>query len=80
MAHEQLYRQCKMEKQVETGKKIHMAWIPSQFAKLGKTISLKKADDSWSTGWRVVFVGGTKTQESIDAQRDAQKRWESVIK
>lgn len=81
MPSKQLYRQCRMEKPTEKGKLVHTAWIPSQFAKAGKVISLKNKDETWSGGWTVVSAGtSTKTVEDMDIQRDAQKRWESVLK
>ena len=39
MSNKQLYRQCRMEKEIETGKLIHVAWIPTQYAKKDKVIS-----------------------------------------
>jgi hypothetical protein len=31
-----------------------MAWIPEKFASIGKFIKIKKDDDSWEDGWKVV--------------------------
>jgi len=81
MAHKQLYRQCVMEKQIENGKRIHTAWIPTQFAKVGKKIGLKLEDESWDEGWTVTLAGSQpKEMEFLDQQRDAHKRWDSVLK
>ena len=33
------------------------AWIPEQFAKVGKYVSLNQFDDDWEDGWKVIEVG-----------------------
>lgn len=100
MGNKQLYRQCKMEKQTDNGKLVHTAWIPSQFAKVGKNISLLQnpanreggitgggscivdtSQEYWDHGWVVVEAGDSlRDQDDANRQRDAQKRWESVLK
>jgi len=78
--HQQLYRQCRMEKKTETGKLVHTAWIPTQFAHVGKNISIKNSDDEWVGGWQVVEASsGTRTHDDMETQRDAHKRWEEVL-
>jgi len=76
MSNKQIYRQCKLVKE----NTYDIAWIPSQFAKVGKNLSLK-INEEWQEGWKVVEVySGSRTHDEMDLQRDAQKRWESVIK
>lgn len=76
MSHKQLYRQCKLVK----GNVNQVTWLPTQFAKVGKNLSLLE-DEQWNDGWKVVEAyEGTRSLEDVDAQRDALKRWQEVIK
>lgn len=50
------------------------AWIPEQFAKKGKYVSLKYDNDDWIDGWKVMEIGtrlGTKymLEHSTDYKR-----------
>jgi hypothetical protein len=68
-----------MEKEIETGKLIHVAWIPTQYAKKDKVISIKM-NEGWDDGWKVIEVGASKVDgDVLNTQRDAQKRWEKVL-
>jgi hypothetical protein len=52
------YVQCSLKKQNTH----HMAWIPEQFANIGKFIKIKKDDDTWEDGWEVMGKSdGVKT-------------------
>lgn len=76
MSHKQLYRQCKLVK----GNVNQVTWLPTQFAKEGKKLSLQ-ADGEWDDGWIVdEAYEGTRSVEDVEAQRDALKRWQEVIK
>lgn len=80
-----MYRQCKLVKQVGSGSLTQVAWIPNQFAKVGKTVSLRVAQGSvtsfegWDEGWVVEAVYSARSFEELDAHRDAHKRWERVL-
>lgn len=37
-----------------------MAWIPEQFANVGKFIKIKKDDGSWDDGWEVTYASENK--------------------
>lgn len=76
MSNKQIYCQCKLVKD----NSVDVAWIPSQFAKVGKNLSLK-INEEWQDGWQVAEAySATRTVDEMDAQRDALKRWGSVIK
>lgn len=46
------YVQCHLQK----GNTHHMAWIPEQFANVGKYIKIKDDNDSWDDGWQVKYA------------------------
>jgi hypothetical protein len=41
MSHVQQYSQCVLRRKVESGVQVETAWIPSQFAKVGKLLKLR---------------------------------------
>lgn len=65
---EQQFRQCRLEKETEKGKLVHVAWISFEFARVGKRLSLKVGvresvgscvcveSGEWDDGWVVVEV------------------------
>lgn len=55
------YTQCKLTKYDF----VELAWIPSQFAKLGKVIKLKICG-IWNDGWKVSEIHGKVSQDKID--------------
>lgn len=60
------YRQCALQK----GDSHHMAWIPEQFAVVGKFIKIKEDD-----GWEVKFVSdGTRTAEEANQASQLYKK------
>jgi hypothetical protein len=80
-----VYRQCRLVKNVGKGQHVHTAWIPNTFAKVGKVISLRMAQGSvlsfegWDSGWTVEAVYGSRSFEELDAQRSAHKQFERVL-
>jgi len=48
------YTQCKLRR-IATEQ---TAWIPSEFAKVGKLLKIKGVN-----GWRVISIGGTKSED-----------------
>jgi len=57
----QTYTQCKLRR-LNTEQ---TAWIPSQFAVVGKFLRIKNQN-----GWKVISVGGTQTE---DYRRDHER-------
>jgi len=69
------FKQVKMRRE----NSIDISWIPAKFAKVGRNLSLL-TNEEWVDGWKVEEVyEGTRTLDEMDAQRDAQKRWLSVL-
>ena len=44
-----------------------MAWIPENFAVVGKFIKIKREDDIWDDGWEVVGDGGRIVKSAEEA-------------
>lgn len=72
------YRQCRMKH--EDGR-VHTAWIPTEFAKVGRKIGIKNTKtDTWDEGWTVLEAyEGTINQERADANYANHKRFEEVL-
>ena len=77
------YTQCKMERPLPSGaKQFHTAFIPTSFAKIGRTIEIMTDSDdegSWSNGWVVVERGGTMDRVALELQRSAQKSFATKL-
>jgi hypothetical protein len=54
----------------------YVAWIPSTLARVGKLVEI----DGKEGLWQVAETYSIQKRETLDNQRDAHKRWESVIK
>ncbi len=78
------YTQCRLERKLPSGgKQIHTAFIPSNFAKVGRNVEiLTDSDDegSWSKGWVVVERGATMDRNALENHRSAQKTFASKLK
>lgn len=75
MSNSQNYKQCKLI----NGTLYDIVWIPTQFAKIGKGLSLSK--HIFPDGWMVSEVyEGIRTMEEINSQKTTQKIWESCLK
>ena len=59
------YRQCVLEKVVDSKNLIDTCWIPLEFAKLNKVLRIKDDD-----GWKVTFIGDIKTERETLVRRD----------
>ncbi len=85
MSKSNVYRQCRLVKKVGNSQLVHIAWIPGEFAKVGKVVSLRTASGSvksfegWDSDWVVEAVYGMMTHEEADAQRTAHKQFERVL-
>ena len=64
------YKQCKLEKPVKNGKLVQTTFLPEKFAKKGKFLKLKEADE-WVDGWEVIEV--SKTFVNKDQLPDVNK-------
>lgn len=62
------YFQCALQK----GNTHHMAWIPEQFANVGRFIKIKKDDDTWEDGWEV--TGKSDVIKSASDANDLSQR------
>lgn len=51
------YSQCRLEKRDGDAKIETVSYLPSQFAKKGRIVSLKESDGSWSDNWVVISFG-----------------------
>ena len=41
-----------------------MRWLPTTYAKKGRTVKLKRSDGSWDDGWTVHAVYGTMDEDA----------------
>lgn len=59
------YVQCSMKRTVLHGHVRTTSYLPQRFAKVGRVVKLRNdADDEWTDGWVVEFVGSTIVDES----------------
>ena len=71
------YRQCEMHKALNgTAVARHVAYIPSDKAKIGKTINLP---EPWGDGWIVDSIGPVREFEDVDRMRENLKRFKWVL-
>jgi hypothetical protein len=46
--------------------KVMVTWIPSGYAQVGRNLKLKKEDNTWETGWKVMEVYTIKSSKDLD--------------
>lgn len=64
------YTQCRLELALEAGVLKDMVWIPTQFAVVGKHLSILAEDGSWRP-WRVKARGSTQDARYVEGhERD----------
>lgn len=63
------YTQCKLRK----GNMFQMSWIPSEFAKEGKIVKLRDANDVWHDGWLVEHAYSTKSYKEVNEHSQLYK-------
>ena len=65
----QFYKQCSLVKQIDE-KRIRekIAFIPEQFAKVGKYIQVLEGEE-WSDGWKVQWAGKVRLSEAYVQER-----------
>ena len=74
MARVVMYRQCRLEKNVEGGKCVQMSYIPEPYCEVGKILKLRGEDKIWEDGWRVTFAGAKRSFEQVDVQSQQYKK------
>jgi hypothetical protein len=61
-----IYIQCVLRKKLSNEETaVHIAWIPSKFAVLNKTIKIRESN-TWSNGWIVAERGASRSDASLD--------------
>lgn len=61
------YTQCELQKIDGDASIVELAWIPSEFGKLGKKIKIKKSG-KWDDGWKVVRVYSFLSSNIVEAR------------
>ena len=62
------YVQCALQ----NGDRHHMAWIPQIKAIINKVLKIKKDDDSWEDGWKVVGISDGVVKSAAEANEASQ--------
>lgn len=79
MSKPQTYTQCVLELKLDDNSKlIDQAWIPTNLAKVGKTLRIKNSNDEWVNGWVVVERGATKDADFVEARERDYTRQRQV--
>ena len=73
------YRQCSMTRKVETSTETHVAFLPTEFAKVGKTVGIKFGDE-WREGFVIDSVGPSRELSDMDLGREDCKRFRWVLR
>jgi hypothetical protein len=74
-----MYTQCKLEKKISsTSRLTETAWIPSNFAKIGRNIEIK-VGEKWDSGWVVIERYASANSAAMDTSRAAWKCFETVL-
>lgn len=50
---ETLYKLCDLSRVVKDGTYVDVAWIPAEFAEVGRVLRIKDPHGLWVSGWRV---------------------------
>ena len=72
------YRQCSMTRKVKTGTETHVAFLPNEFAKVGKTVGIKFGDE-WREGFVIDSIGPCRLLSDMDLGREDYKRFRWVL-
>lgn len=67
-----------MSRQVEGGEEKYVAYLPTDFAKVGKVVCLKFGEE-WRDGWLIDSVGPVRNMTDMDLSREDHKRYEWVL-
>lgn len=75
-----VYRQCMLKRHLSDGSCIiDVCYIPNKFAKKGGVLKIKNRHGEFVDGWTVVEVFDAKTDDELETQHEAHKRWEDVL-
>ena len=67
-----------MSRRVGTATEIHVAFLPTEFAKVGKTVGIKFGDE-WREGFVIDSVGPCRVLSDMDLGREDYKRFRWVL-
>ena len=68
------YRQCTLERPTVNGVARLVSWIPEKFARPGRFVKLKKADQSWENGWIVCQASSvSKARDQVILDRNGHR-------
>ena len=67
-----------MHRDLGKGRQVYTAYIPSCFAKVGKTIGIKIKDE-WEEGWVIDEAGPCRNIEDVNNSRENHKRFSWVL-
>lgn len=74
------YRQCLLSRKDEEGHdRAEVAWIPNEFAKVGKRLMIMTGDDHWVDGWVVKEAYSSADFDDTQDMRDNHKRFKWVL-
>lgn len=79
-----VYRQVELQRAVENAIEVQTCWIPAQFAKKGKVLSIKVTQSLTVSapvhGWVVEKVyGSLSTKQELDRQRASRRDLSSIV-
>jgi hypothetical protein len=70
------YNQCVLVRAGVSERSVQVSWIPTKYAAVGRTISLKDSRGEWND-WVVESASQPKDAESVEENSD---RWRDYIK
>lgn len=69
-----MYKQCRLQKANTT----QVAWIPSEFAKIGWVLQIKE-NDTWTDGWKVLSTSEAVEDKAVEHNSRAHKSFGASI-
>ena len=73
------FKQCQMSKPLGKSKAHQTAWIPEEFAHVGKVVKVHIQGDVWSDGWTIDSVGVRQDETHVLAhERDSDGHWKKL--
>lgn len=69
----EIYKQCLLSKTNGFTITRQVAWVPQEFAILGKYLELKKRDqEKWDNAWKVISVGAELDSNALLAKGNSE--------
>jgi hypothetical protein len=65
MSRASTYTQCSLARAVPGGTLHQVTWLPTPFARVGKTLRLRDAHGAWQDGWVVEAAYDTLPEEQV---------------